>query len=515
MNLDIKNSKDLRCEVLSFKSEKIEVDYITLNISIEGHLDPKGIGEFLFEYGFNSQVLEHENAEGEKLFFSTKNKYEVLLVKSNWNPQENCFWNGIAARFAGCNGKFFYHLLKQNIIRFESFPVANGNIRLGRFDLCYCFDFSFPELGKRSDIKTFLTSCKKKFLSKYPSQKVSIARKYLKLTAPVRKKAKRYYRIYEKVNHLRFELEIRQECFRYCLNSFLSYNFEEFEDELVRIFLVEFQDLCPENSKYSFWLLDRLRKKSSLPKLKNLSLGISKGIVSPYCLNFCKDLESSFQCLQLVSFLQREDIQKDLSFVNSINIAIVEFPITNFLRFIEKNPRNTYHREKYMSFFLNLLELEPLKIKINDNKFIAFTFCHWVGLEKRKNTWFVELRMAANILSQVYPYTLSETLLIYKKKSELKINSQFIESFNMKNSWKELEINKTYKNISLSNPAIKRRQCIIIDKLNGLKNENLIESEIRVCTRDFREIVKIRNLTPKHLKNASTIFFKESWDFLQ
>ena len=353
MNLDIKNSKDLRCEVLSFKSEKIEVDYITLNISIEGHLDAKGIGEFLFEYGFNSQVLEHENAEGEKLLFSTKNKYEVLLVKSNWNPQENCFWNGIAARFAGCNGKFFYNLLKQNIIRFESFSVANKNIRLGRFDLWYCFDFSFPELGKISDIKTFLTSCKKKFLNKYPSQKVSIARKYVKLTAPVRKKPKRYYRIYEKVNHLRFELKIRQECFRYCLNSFLSYNFEEFEDELVRIFLVEFQDLCPENSKYSFWLLDRLRKKSSLPKLKNLSLGISKAIISPYNLNFYKDLESSFKCLQLVSFLQREEIQKDLSFINSI--TIVEFPITNFLRFTEKNPRNTSHREKCISFFLNLL----------------------------------------------------------------------------------------------------------------------------------------------------------------
>ena len=73
-----------------------------------------------------------------------------------------------------------------------------------------------------------------------------------------------------------------------------------------------------------------------------------------------------------------------------------------------------------MSFFLNLLELEPLKIKINDNKFVAFTFCHWVGLEKRKNTWFVELRIAANILSQVYPYTLSETLLIYKKNPNYK-----------------------------------------------------------------------------------------------
>jgi hypothetical protein len=515
MNLDIKNSKDLRCEVLSFKSEKLEVDYITLNISIEGHIDPKGIGEFLFGYGFNSKVLEHENAEGEKLFFSNKNKYEVILVKSNWNPQENCFWNGIAARFPGCNSEFFYHLLKQNRIRFEFFPVANRDIRLGRFDLCYCLDFSFPELGKRSDIKKFLASCKKKFLSKYPSQKVSIARKYLKLTAPVRKKAKRYYRIYEKVNHLRFELEMRQECFKYCLNSFLSYSFEEFEDELVGIFLVEFRDLCPENSKYSFWLLGRLRRKSSLPKLKNLSLGISKAIVSPYNLNFCKDLESSFKCLQLVSFLQREEIQKDLSFVNSINIAIVEFPITNFLRFIGKNPRNTYHREKYMSFFLNLLELEPLKIKINDNKFVAFTFCHWVGLEKRKNTWFVELRVAANILSSIYPYTLSDTLLIYKKKSELEINSQFIESFNTKNSWKEFEIEKTYKNLSLSNLAIERRQSIIINKLNGLKNDNRIESKIRISSRGLIETVEIKNLTPKRLKNASKIFLKESWNFLK
>ena len=59
MNLDIKNSKDLRCEVLSFKSEKIEVDYITLNISIEGHLDPKGIEEVEDEYCTEQEVKDY------------------------------------------------------------------------------------------------------------------------------------------------------------------------------------------------------------------------------------------------------------------------------------------------------------------------------------------------------------------------------------------------------------------------------------------------------------------------
>ena len=52
-----------------------------------------------------------------------------------------------------------------------------------------------------------------------------------------------------------------------------------------------------------------------------------------------------------------------------------------------------------------------------------------------------------------------------------------------------------------------KRQCIIIDKLNGLKNEKRIESEIRVFTGDFTEIVEIKNLTSKHLKNTSRIFF--------
>lgn len=49
----------------------------------------------------------------------------------------------------------------------------------------------------------------------------------------------------------------------------------------------------------------------------------------------------------------------------------------------------------------------------------------------------------------------------------------------------QTEIKKTYKTISLSNLAVERRQCIIINKLNGLKNENRIESKIRISSRGF------------------------------
>ena len=104
-----------------------------------------------------------------------------------------------------------------------------------------------------------------------------------------------------------------------------------------------------------------------------------------------------------------------------------------------------------------------------------------------------------------------------EKKSEIEINSQFIESFNTKISWKEFEIDKTYKNLSLSNLAIERRQSIILNRLNGLKNEKRIESMIRISSRGkdkyLIENVEIKNLTPKRLKNASKIFLKESWNF--
>lgn len=505
------NKSSLRPKQLSFESENLEVDYITLNISIEGQIDPKPIGEFLFGHGFNCKVLEEEEGKAEKLFFSKNNKYQVILIKSSYNPEANRFWNGIKVRFPGSNAKFFYNLLKENKIKFDSFPGGGRVIRLGRFDLCYCFQFSVAELGKRSEVRKFFLNCKLKFLKKYPDQKVSIARKSLKLTAPVRKKSKRYYRIYEKFHHLRFELEMRQECFKYCGNSFFSYSFEEFEDELLKIFLAELEDLCPVDFNYSFWLLEMIRRNSSFLKLKDLSSGMSKAIVSPYNLSFSKDITYSFQCLQLISFLQREDIQKDLSFANSLNIVIVEFPIIDFLKFIGKNQRDTYCREAAKFFFANLLELEPLKIKVNDNRSVAFTFCNWVAIEKRNSKLFIELRIAASILFCIYPYTLPKTLLIYKKKSELEIKCQFIESLNIQSIWKKFEINKTYKYISLSNAAIESRHDIIIDILKELEDKKEIESKVWAYSKEkINQLIEIKNLTHKILKNNSIIFFQES-----
>lgn len=512
MNIDIRNTKRLRPKQLSFESEKLKIDYITLNISIKGPIDPEPIARLLCFYGFNSKVKENENAESKNFLSNKKNNHKVTLVKSKYNTKEGIFWNGLAARFPSSNGRFFYDLLKQNKIKFELFPEQD--IRLGRFDLCYSYDFLVPEFSRRSNIKIFLNDCKKKYLQKYPLEKVKISdtKTGLILRASDRLGSAKFFRIYEKLKSLRFELEMKRKLIEPYQNSLFSYSFEEFEDELVQVFYDKFSHLCLLDSNYSCWLLKSLRKKLSIKKLEDLNLGISKTIISPYNLEFAKDKETSFNCLQLLSFIQSQNVNMDLSFVESLNLAIVEFALVDFIKFIGKNERSTYQRNKVGKFLNNLLSLEPLRIKVTNVKFQNFHFCSFMELEKRKGTWFVQLRVAVNALSFIYPYTLPNILLTYNKRSELEIKAQFIESLNTKIFLKEFKIDKTYKDISLSNSAIKNRQTTIIKIFKDLKTEKIINNSIDIYFKDTlkeRVSIEIKDLTTQLLGKINKICFTE------
>jgi len=516
--MSIINSKSLRPRELRFKSEKLQIDYITLNISMKGEIVPEKIGRYLLVYGFNSTIQESEKDKARNFLSIEKNKHWVALVKSKYNPKEGIFWNGIAARFSGRNGRFFYDLIKQNKIKFERFPEQS--LRLGRFDLNYSYDFDASDFSRRSNIENFFKNCRTKYLRLFPSHlvKISNTKKGLILRANDREGSSKFFRIYEKFKSLRFELEMKRKLIEPYQNSFFSYSFEEFEDELVNVFCNEFSNLCSfdsnYDSNYSSWLLKGLRKKLSIKKLENLNLCTSKAIVSPYNIELTEDRETSFNCLQLLSFIQRGDVGKDLSYIESLNIVIVKFALVDFLKFLGKNDKSTYQREKVGKFLNNLLDLRPLRIKVSDIKFQNFHFCSFVGLEKVKNRWLVELRVAANALSYIYPYTLPEILLIYNKKSELTIKAQFIESFNTENYLKEFEVEKPYKNISLSYDEIKNRKKMIVKIFKDLKTEKIIDNRITIHFKDMSKdkvVIEVKELTHNLLGKLSKISFKERW----
>ena len=164
-------------------------------------------------------------------------------------------------------------------------------------------------------------------------------------------------------------------------NSFFSYSFEELEDKFVQVFYEEFVNICVIEFDYSYWLVERMRKKLSIKKLENLRLGISKAIVSPYNLKFVKNKESSFNCLQLLSFIQTQKVNIDLRFMESLDVAILEFALIDLIDFLGKDITSTYQRKKVSKFLNNLFKLEPLKIKVSSSKVQQFNFCSFLDLE--------------------------------------------------------------------------------------------------------------------------------------
>lgn len=211
---------------------------------MKGEIDPEWIGRYLLVYGLNSTVQESEKDKARNFLSTEKNKHWATLVKSKYNPKKGIFWNGIAARFSGRNGRLFYDLMKQNKIKFEVFPEQN--ISLGRFDLNYSYDFGASDFSRRNKIRIFFKNCRTKYLTLFPSHllRISDTKRGLILRANDREGSSKFFRIYEKFKSLRFELEMRRKLIEPYQNSFFSYSFKELEDELVNVFYNEFSNLC-------------------------------------------------------------------------------------------------------------------------------------------------------------------------------------------------------------------------------------------------------------------------------
>ena len=119
---------------LTFKSERLVVDYLSFNIT--GCKDPGPIANYLSDsFGFNSVVKETFQGKSEDLIFKITNGYKVSFIKSTYNPESNSHWTGLIVRFSGENGAYFYSLVQKKLIDWSIFDLSCTNI--GRLDLYY------------------------------------------------------------------------------------------------------------------------------------------------------------------------------------------------------------------------------------------------------------------------------------------------------------------------------------------------------------------------------------------
>jgi len=315
---------------LSFESKNLVVDYISFNIS--GLRDPESIANYLFNFGFNSMIAKGNSEAVPLMFSSSKNDANVFLRQLYYNPSSNNFWEGISISFAGVNAAKFYKLLKEKKLDLNVFNLDQTNI--GRIDIKY---FRESKLTDTNDcVETFMEKCRKRLAQKSPRKCIKWKQEENGLVLRIGQRSSgNYYRVYKNRNGLIFEIELKKKVVKSFQEYLFDNRFKKFENNLCRHFYGESQKSLHLNSCCMDWFLDRYRRGSSTKK--------TIGFLMTYLRKDTNELSLNF--LRFLSFLQTET---KLSYTRSFEdqlYYVIEFPIKDFMVFIDKNPNNNYQRK--------------------------------------------------------------------------------------------------------------------------------------------------------------------------
>ena len=110
-----------------------------------------------------------------------------------------------------------------------------NNIKLGRFDLCYTEDNFIEEPNLKEEITDWLSSSWKKVKSKDRNSQLEYRRLKGSILRIGHRKSANYFRIYEKNQTIRFELE-RKYIHANWQKAFFGNNFLKFETQLFKAY---------------------------------------------------------------------------------------------------------------------------------------------------------------------------------------------------------------------------------------------------------------------------------------
>jgi len=132
-------------ELINFKDQNLNIDYLTLNVSnsVRRILE---FAEIFFKYGFNSKVFYVATNES-KTILEDKKLYHTLtfrLESDSWNKE------AVFIQFSGANSRRLYFLITNG---YFSISLLNcQNIKIGRIDI----QFIRSKKNNDTDVNEFL-----------------------------------------------------------------------------------------------------------------------------------------------------------------------------------------------------------------------------------------------------------------------------------------------------------------------------------------------------------------------
>ena len=482
----------------NFQSENLVVDYISFNI--KGSIDSKTIAKistYLYQsFGFNSIIAKKFNYKWKSKYlnYDHKNRFNVSFRHHEYHPESKSFWVGTKINFSGNNAAQIYKIIKAQ--KFDWSIFEPYTLKLSRFDLCY-FRKTKPN-DKEETLKLFFNKCYQKICAK---SKRNIAEYKQNSQGSIlrigNRKSPNYSRIYQRSNGLRFELEMKK---RVPQDLLFSNCIREFEHKLTIHFYSHSKKILVFHDCYTDWLIDYFRKED-----KPIN-----SLVSTYFKK--KDFDSVdiqkdvFRLLQFLSFSRRYPAHK--VYVVSQRCYLIQFPVQEFMDFMNIKNRNQYQLERVKDFLRNLRNHSSALEVFSDQTFQNIGTIVFVGIKKEHKSLVGQVLMVDELYFYRYPFSFPSFFLTYQNTYELQVKLQIIKVMCINSLEKKFYVKTFLDQFNISTQKRAQIKKLIVKSFEKLHQANLIENQFKLLTKNTT-IKKCDKLTSLIIGRSEIIYFSE------
>jgi hypothetical protein len=306
-----------------------------------------------------------------------------------------------------------------------------------------------------------------------------------------------HYRVYQKNESVRFELELKHRQTKLVQDYLFHNQLDIFEDHLVRQYFKYSGKVLRLDYNYTDWIVDFQRKSQGKLNSRPLVTSYLESLI----IKQQEEEERFFHLLQFLSFVKSlklnpvtdcEKFKMKKQFYYEL-----KFPLSQFVQFTGMQLSNHSERKKLISYFYQLQKLDPIVRVFSARSFRSYVCFPYVDCNNSSgNSWVIEVLAAEELFSFPYPFQLPKSFLISNPKHDLRLKVRLIKAFAVSEREKRLDLEEFFNPINTRNTALIRIKKTILQLLRELVENQIIDNQLEITLKSgTKKEVWINELT--------------------
>jgi hypothetical protein len=312
-----------------------------------------------------------------------------------------------------------------------------------------------------------------------------------------RRNNSRHYRVYQKDETVRFELELKHRQTKLVQDYLFENQLDVFEHQLVMEYFEYSSQILRSDYQYTDWILDFQRRYQATATFRP--------VVSSYLENqIIKNQEEEERLFHLLQFLSFVKSLKLNPFKDCKKLRIkkqfyyeLKFPLSRFVKFTGMQLSHHSDRKKLISYFKQLHKLDPIVKEFSDGAFRSYVCFPYADCTNPSGkSWVVEVLAVEELFSFPYPFQLPKSFLRSVSKNDLRLKVRLMKSLAVSDRGKILDLEEFFNTINVRNDPLVQIKKNLIRLLSELVENEIIQNEVEVILKSGKEKDRlIKNLT--------------------